>query len=216
MHSSNRPRNIHLRRSSLGLHRIRIYCWRPRCNELVSSLQPYRHVVYAHWFSRFGGLRCREANEDIGCSKRCPALYITVRRGQQLQVSKMVNRRVTIPFCGDQPFWGDMIARADARPPPIPCKRLTVDKLVSAIKEVLQPVTAIRAAELGSRIKQENGVSRGVTSFHDRLPMDQMRCVIAPERVAVWRFSKTDVRLSAMIAFLLVDEGLIDAEKLKL
>ena len=89
-------------------------------------------------------------------------------------------------------------------------------KLVSAIKEALQPVTATRAAELGSRIKQENSVSRGVTSSHDQLPMDQMRCVIAPERVTVWRFSTTDMRLSAMIAFLLIDEGLIDAEKLKL
>src|SRR5271154_3583674 len=116
-------------------------------------------------------------------------------------------------LCGDQPFWGDMIARACAGPPPIPYKRLTVDKLVSAIKEALQPVTATRAAELGSRIKQENGVLRGVTSFHDQLPRDQMRCVIAPERVAVWRFSKTDMRL---IAFLLIDEGLIGAEKLKL
>ena len=77
-------------------------------------------------------------------------------------------------------------------------------------------MTATRAAELGSRIKQENGVSRGVTSFHDRLPMDQMRGVIAPEWVAVWRFSKTDMRLSAMVAFLLIDEGLIDAEKLEL
>jgi hypothetical protein len=108
-----------------------------------------------------------------------------------------------------------MIARADAGPPPIPYKRLTVGKLVSAIKEALQPVTATRAAELGPRIKQEDGVSRGVTSFHDQLPMDQIRCVIAPERV-VWKFSKTDMRLSAMTAFLLINEGLMDAEKLKL
>jgi len=48
------------------------------------------------------------------------------------------------------------------------------------------------------------------------LPMDQMRYVIAPEWVAVWRFSKTDMRLSAMTAFLLINEGLMDAEKLKL
>jgi hypothetical protein len=109
-----------------------------------------------------------------------------------------------------------MIARADAGPPPIPCKRLTVDKLVSAIKEALQPVTATRAAELGPRIKQEDGVSRGVTSFHDQLPMDQIRYVIAPERIGAWRFSKTDMRLSAMTAFLLINEGLMDAEKLKL
>jgi hypothetical protein len=63
-------------------------------------------------------------------------------------------------------------------------------------------VMATRAAELDSRIKQENGVSRGVMSFHDQLLMDQMRCVIAPERVAVWRSSETDMRLSAMIVFL--------------
>jgi hypothetical protein len=123
----------------------------------------------------------------IGYSKRRPALYMTVRRDNK--------PTVILPFWGDQPFWGDMIALAGTGAPPIPYKRLTVDKLAPAIKEALQPVTATRAAELDSRIKQESGVSLGVTSFHDQLPMDQMRCVIVPEQVAVWR-------LSAMIVFL--------------
>jgi hypothetical protein len=123
---------------------------------------------------------------------------------------------VIIPFFGDQPFWDDMIARSGAAPLPIPYKKLTTDKLVSTIKEALQPLTATRAAELDSTIKRENGVLGGVTSFHDRLPMDKMRCAIASERVAVGRFSKTDVKLSAMVAFLLVDEGLIDGGKVEI
>jgi UDP:flavonoid glycosyltransferase YjiC (YdhE family) len=42
---------------------------------------------------------------------------------------------VIVPFFGDQPFWGDMIARAGAGPAPTPYKKLTVDGLAAAIQE---------------------------------------------------------------------------------
>jgi hypothetical protein len=109
-----------------------------------------------------------------------------------------------------------MIARAGAGPQPIPYKQLTADKLASAIREALQPLAASRAAELGLKIKQEDGPANGVANFHDILPMERMRCVIAAEKVAVWRLSKTETKLSAMVAFLLIEEGLINADMLKL
>jgi UDP:flavonoid glycosyltransferase YjiC (YdhE family) len=48
---------------------------------------------------------------------------------------------VVIPFFGDQPFWGAMVARAGAGPVPIPFKQLTADKLAAAITEALKPET---------------------------------------------------------------------------
>lgn len=180
-----------------------------------------RALVSQGW----GGLRGDETSDNIFMLGDCPHDWLFEKvscvvhhggAGTTAAGIKAGKPTVVVPFFGDQPFWGDMIARAGAGPQPIPYKHLTADKLASAIKEALQPITASRAAELGSKIKQENGPADGVTSFHDMLPMDLMRCVVAAEKVAVWRIAKTNTRLSAMAAFLLIEEGLIDAEKLKL
>ncbi|KAG6080583.1 hypothetical protein E4U15_003249 [Claviceps sp. LM218 group G6] len=59
-----------------------------------------------------------------------------------------------VPFFGDQPFWGAMIAKANAGPEPILYKDLTAEKLAEAIKICLEPNTLARAAELGTKIHQ--------------------------------------------------------------
>ncbi|KAG6124276.1 hypothetical protein E4U38_000298, partial [Claviceps purpurea] len=59
---------------------------------------------------------------------------------------------LVVPFFGDQPFWGAMIAKANAGPEPILYKDLTAEKLAEAIKICLEPNTLARAAELGTKI----------------------------------------------------------------
>ncbi|KAH7391206.1 glycosyltransferase family 1 protein [Cadophora sp. MPI-SDFR-AT-0126] len=123
---------------------------------------------------------------------------------------------VVVPFFGDQPFWGAMVARAGAGPVPIPYKQLTADKLAAALTEALKPETLERAKELGSRIKEEKGDETGAKSFHDMLDVDHLRCSLAPSRVAVWRVKRTQTRLSALAAHVLSSEGLLDFGDLKL
>lgn len=123
---------------------------------------------------------------------------------------------VVVPFFGDQPFWGAMIARAGAGPLPIPFKQLTAEKLADAITEALKPSTLERAQELGARIAEENGTEMGGKSFHDHLDISSLRCTLAPSRVAVWRVKRTKTRLSALAAALLASEGLLDFGDLKL
>ncbi|CAG8958393.1 hypothetical protein HYFRA_00011070 [Hymenoscyphus fraxineus] len=123
---------------------------------------------------------------------------------------------VVVPFFGDQPFWGAMVARAGAGPPPIPYKQLTADKLSAALLEALKPETSAKAKELGARIKEEKGTEVGAKSFHDLLDVDSLRCSVAPDRVAVWRLKKTKTRLSALAANVLAAEGLLDFGDLKL
>ena len=123
---------------------------------------------------------------------------------------------VVVPFFGDQPFWGAMIARAGAGPLPIPNKELTSDKLAAGILECLKPNTIERAQELGAKINSEHGTTVGAESFHDRLDIDSLRCTIVPDRVAVWRVKRTPIRLSAFAAATLHDEGLLDFNDLKL
>jgi UDP:flavonoid glycosyltransferase YjiC (YdhE family) len=123
---------------------------------------------------------------------------------------------VVVPFFGDQPFWGAMVARAGAGPDPIPYKELTAEKLAAAIKTALEPQTKGRARELGEKIREEEGDSVGGESFHEFLDVKNMRCALAPSRVAVWRVRKTETRLSTLAAAVLVQNGILHYTDLKL
>jgi len=74
---------------------------------------------------------------------------------------------VIIPFFGDQPFWGQRIADLGVGPKPIPRKRLTVEKLANAIREVVTNENMRqRAAKLGKQIQTENGIKSAVEIFN--------------------------------------------------
>ncbi|KAL1304257.1 hypothetical protein AAFC00_000671 [Neodothiora populina] len=123
---------------------------------------------------------------------------------------------VIVPFFGDQPFWGSMVAKAGAGPEPIPHKELTADKLTQAITTALKPESLERAHELADQIRQEQGTEDGSQYFHQFLDIDKMRCLLAPRRAAVWRVKRTDVGLSALAATTLANEGLLHFKDLKL
>jgi UDP:flavonoid glycosyltransferase YjiC (YdhE family) len=123
---------------------------------------------------------------------------------------------VVVPFFGDQQFWGAMVARAGAGPDPIPYKNLTAEKLAGAINEALKPESLERAKELCNKIKQENGSQSGAQSFHQMLNYDDLRCAVTPNRPAVWRVKRTQVKLSTAAATVLAQEGEINFSELKL
>ncbi|KAJ9612570.1 hypothetical protein H2200_004167 [Cladophialophora chaetospira] len=131
---------------------------------------------------------------------------------------------IIVPFFGDQPFWGAMVARAGAGPTPIHSKELTADNLAAAILEALKPETLARAQELGDRIKEEKGTEVGAASFHAQLNLEHLRCALAPSRPAIWtvRTAKSkdapsqDIILSSFAATVLGNEGLLDVNALTL
>ena len=123
---------------------------------------------------------------------------------------------VIVPFFGDQPFWGAMVAKAGAGPQPIPNKQLTAENLAEAIQEALKPAALERAQELGAKISEEKGSDVGGQKFHEALNLDRLRCSLAPSRAAVWRVKRTEIRLSAFAAAVLGNEGLLNFSELKL
>ncbi|MCJ1314633.1 hypothetical protein MMC25_008315 [Agyrium rufum] len=123
---------------------------------------------------------------------------------------------VIVPFFGDQPFWGAMVAKAGAGPTPVPYKHLTAAILSQSISEALKPAVLERARELGQRISHEKGADQGGKCFHDSLDVDGLRCALAPSRAAVWRVKRTKTRLSAFAAATLGNAGLLDFNNLKL
>ena len=123
---------------------------------------------------------------------------------------------VVVPFFGDQPFWGSMVAKAGAGPQPIPYKHLTAAGLANAILEALNPTALQKAQDLGAKISSEKGSDIGAISFHRRLGIDDLRCALTPSRVAVWRVKRTRIRLSAFAATVLINDGLLDLNNVKL
>jgi sterol 3beta-glucosyltransferase len=69
---------------------------------------------------------------------------------------------IVIPFMADQPFWGQQVARLGVGTPPIARKRLTADALAGAITAALDGGVRARAADLGAKIRAEDGVANAV------------------------------------------------------
>lgn len=123
---------------------------------------------------------------------------------------------LVVPFFGDQPFWGAMIARAKAGPDPIPYKKLTSERLAEAINICLRPETLQQAKLYGEKIRDEKGTDIGGQSFHSHLDIESLRCSVAPSRTAVWRVKRSKVRLSPLAVAVLIEEGLLKYSDLKL
>ncbi len=123
---------------------------------------------------------------------------------------------VVVPFFGDQIFWGSMIHRVGAGPRPIPFTMLTASNLAKAIATALTEEMLQRANVLGERIRKEGGTGAGARSFHDHLPVGVVGCSVLPQRAAVWRHNRKDIRLSAVAATVLRKQGLVDFGDLKL
>ncbi|PWW80207.1 Glycosyltransferase Family 1 protein [Tuber magnatum] len=122
---------------------------------------------------------------------------------------------VIVPFFGDQPFWGGMVARAGAGPEPTPFKHLTADILADSVSMAISSQTRERAEELGARIRDEMGTEVGAKSFLSLLggrPGEGgvHRCIVDNTKVATWRVKATDVPLSSYVASILVKNGKIE------
>ncbi|KDN62562.1 putative glycosyltransferase family 28 domain-containing protein [Colletotrichum sublineola] len=123
---------------------------------------------------------------------------------------------VVVPFFGDQPFWGQMIARAGAGPAPVPFKEMTAETLAASITFALKPEVQAAVQRMAQRIAEEDGAGDTAKDIQERLALDTMRCDICPERVAVWRHRKTGAHLSSFALSCLVDQGYLKPHDFKL
>nr|XP_043610112.1 sterol 3-beta-glucosyltransferase UGT80A2-like isoform X2 [Erigeron canadensis] len=76
-----------------------------------------------------------------------------------------------VPFFGDQPFWGERVHSRGVGPPPIPVEQFSLNKLVDAIKFMLDPKVKERAVELAKAMENEDGVEGAVRAFLKHLPL---------------------------------------------
>ncbi len=76
---------------------------------------------------------------------------------------------VVVPIFGDQPFWGRRVFDLGTGPRPIPARHLTAAALAEAIGQTAGSGMRGRAAELGARIRAEDGIARAVHAIERRL-----------------------------------------------
>ncbi|KAF6828791.1 Sterol 3-beta-glucosyltransferase UGT80B1-like protein 5 [Colletotrichum plurivorum] len=122
-----------------------------------------------------------------------------------------------VPFFGDQPFWGAVVAEAGAGPEPIPYRSLTSQKLIHAIQYCLSPGAVTAARQLAESMQLENGVQAAVDSFHANLPKTKMECDFFPDQPAalVYGRGKKQVKMCKPVASILVKNSKLERKQLK-
>ncbi|KAJ5699402.1 hypothetical protein N7536_002415 [Penicillium majusculum] len=125
---------------------------------------------------------------------------------------------IIVPFFGDQPFWGAMVAAAGAGPAPIPHQELNADILAEGIRYCFTKQAITAASEIAVKMASETGVQAAVSSFHSHLPLERLSCDVCPRVPAVWSYStrNINVKLSKVAAATLVAQTLINPKRLKL
>jgi sterol 3beta-glucosyltransferase len=83
---------------------------------------------------------------------------------------------IVVPSYGDQFFWADRVANLGAGPKPIPRRKLTVARLAEAIEIATTDQAMQRqAAELGERLRLEDGVGAAVDALNRHIETDAWR-----------------------------------------
>ncbi|KAL0419672.1 UNVERIFIED_CONTAM: Sterol 3-beta-glucosyltransferase UGT80A2 [Sesamum radiatum] len=100
-----------------------------------------------------------------------------------------------IPFFGDQPFWGDRVHARGVGPPPIPVDEFSLQKLVDAIKFMLDPKVKESAVELAKAMENEDGVTGAVKAFLKHLPRKNREPDPIPEPTPSSLFSFFDMSI---------------------
>ena len=126
-----------------------------------------------------------------------------------------------VPFFGDQPFWGSMVAKKRAGAfECIPYKKLDAEKLAEGIKQCLTDEARKNVAEIAESIAAEgDGAHNAVKSFHKHLVLRgprSIRCGILENRVAVWKVKVLGLKLSALAATMLTQENKLRWQDLRL
>ncbi|KAM0207609.1 hypothetical protein ACHAQD_011963 [Fusarium lateritium] len=185
------------------------------------SIAGVRAIVSKGW----GGVGAGDVPDNVYLIGNCPHDWLFERvsavvhhGGAGTTAAGIAAGRPTVivPFFGDQPFWGQMMARAGAGPVSVPYKQLTAEILAESITFALKPEVKEVAREMALQIGEEDGSGGAAMDIQDRLDIDSFRCDLCPERLAIWRHRKTGAHLSGFAVGCLFENGLLQSTELKL
>jgi sterol 3beta-glucosyltransferase len=126
----------------------------------------YRGVILSGW-----GRAKRESTNDLLYLESAPHDWLLpkckllVHHGGAGTTSAGLRAgipQVVVPFMADQPFWGNRVHAVGVGPRPILVKKLSMERMVSAIAEAESKVVLERAQATGQIIRGEDGVGHAV------------------------------------------------------
>ncbi|CAF4166934.1 unnamed protein product, partial [Rotaria sordida] len=123
---------------------------------------------------------------------------------------------IIVPFFGDQFFWGSVISKSGAGPPPVPGKRLNIHDLTEAFKIAHESDTREAAYKLSVAFQHENGCENAVRSFHANLPLSKMYSDLESSFSACFRLNDYNLQISRPVAQVLVAAEAIKESQLTL
>jgi sterol 3beta-glucosyltransferase len=132
-----------------------------------------RGVLLTGW----GGLQGVElpdsvfATDAVSHDRLYPRMKAVVHHGGSGTTAAAVRAgvpQVVTPFGFDQALWGRRVAQLGIGPMPIPQTALTAVSLAAAIGDATSNASMqSRAAELGQRVRAENGIARAIEVLND-------------------------------------------------
>lgn len=185
------------------------------------GLAGVRAIVSKGW----GGVGAGEVPDSVYLIGNCPHDWLFQRvscvvhhggAGTTAAGIALGKPTVVVPFFGDQPFWGQMIARAGAGPKPVPYKQMTAESLAKSIEFALKEEVQIAVKKMAEQIAEEDGAGDCVAAFEDNLRVDEMRCHVLPERLAIWYDRESGVHLSGLAVAVLSEKHIIHPKNLRL
>lgn len=180
-----------------------------------------RAIISKGW-GGFGGKE-EDAPEDVFLIGNCPHDWLFQQvtavchhggAGTTAAGLRLGRPTIVVPFFGDQPFWGSMIAQAGAGPEPIPHKKVNAENLAEALRFAISDGAQNAAEILGARMRQENGALSAALSFQRHLPLHELRCDIEPTRYATFYNPHSDIKMSTVVAQVLISEGRIRKDRM--
>jgi sterol 3beta-glucosyltransferase len=127
-----------------------------------------RAIILSGW----GGLQKANLPDNVFMIDSIPISWLFPRvsvaihhggAGTTAEALKAGIPSIVIPFFGDQFYWGKRVFELGVGPEPIPRKKLTAERLSKAIQEAVTNQNMHQhAANLGAKIRMEDGVSNAV------------------------------------------------------
>ncbi|KZV24297.1 hypothetical protein F511_01779 [Dorcoceras hygrometricum] len=105
---------------------------------------------------------------------RCQAVVHHGGAGTTAAGLKAACPTTVVPFFGDQPFWGAQVHNRGVGPAPIPVKEFSLEKLVDAIRFMLNDQVKQEAVKLAKAMENEDGVAGAVQAFNRHFPMSSL------------------------------------------
>ncbi|MDJ0851140.1 MAG: glycosyltransferase [Myxococcota bacterium] len=134
-----------------------------------------RGIVSAGW----GGLGGGEAPPHVHLIGECPHDWLFPRcaavchhggAGTTATGLRFGRPTVVVPFFGDQPFWGHMVAEAGAGPAPVPAREVSIERLAEAFRACSRSEVRARAEEIGATLRERDGADLAARAFYRHLP----------------------------------------------